>query len=138
MQLDSVNYSWKVISECSTIPSNDNKHTWSGGLLTNQDSQRLEVWSLNPNIYFIFYILYIIYLYLYQFEIFIYIKSELFVFEFEFFILAYIIYPIYMEASITKWGKFSNLSIDVVWNYLSIQHFINKFDSFFNWTKKLK
>ena len=35
MQLDSVNYSWKDISECSTIPSNDNKHTWSGRLLTN-------------------------------------------------------------------------------------------------------
>ena len=44
----------------------DNKHTWSGGLLTNQDSQGLEVRSLNPNIYLKVYILY---LYLCQFEI---------------------------------------------------------------------
>ena len=50
MQLDSVNYSWKYISEYSSTPSYDNKHTWSSGSLTNQDSQRSEVRSLNPDI----------------------------------------------------------------------------------------
>ena len=50
MQWDSVNYSWNDISECSSTPNNDNKHTWPGGSLTNQDSQRSEVRSLNSNI----------------------------------------------------------------------------------------
>ena len=52
MQLDSVNYSGKNISECSSTPSNDNKHTCSGGSLTNQDSQRSEVRSLKTQYFF--------------------------------------------------------------------------------------
>ena len=57
MQLDLAIYLWKDISKCSSTLSNDNKHTWYGGSLTNQDSQRLEVQSLYPNISFKTYII---------------------------------------------------------------------------------
>ena len=63
-----MNYSWKDINECSSTPSNDNKHTWSGGSLTNQYSQMSEVWSLNLNIFYNYIYIYI-YIYMCQFGI---------------------------------------------------------------------